>query len=464
MTQKSKSTVGRRQFLKGAAVVGAGATLLSHSKLAQAQGANAKPIKCALIGAGAQGLILLRDSLKVPGVQFQAVCDIWKYGQKYASSTIVKARVLAYRKKHGSKGLKAKIKEFTPRIYLDFKEMLAKEKDLDAVIVATPDFWHGPHSIACMKAGVAVYCEKEMSNTLENAVGMVKAARETKQIVQIGHQRRSNPIYTEAYNMITKDGLIGRPTSCYGQWNRSVQPLLTFPDQFPIDAATLTKYGYENREQFRNWRWYKKYSGGPICDLGSHQIDIFSWFLDCDPDSVSAIGNASFYKDRQWYSDVMTMYEYPAKAGKVQSFYQVQNTNGYGNYFERFMGDKGTVTISEDRNKCYFVAETGYDPPAYVKAIPADKLVERDGYKAVPLEEMIKARSAAGAKLVAARENKNVHQLHLENFFQAVRAKDAKLLTCDAEHAYPTAVAVLNTLPAIAQGKKFPLPAAAYKI
>ena len=65
-------------------------------------------------------------------------------------------------------------------------------------------------------------------------------------------------------------------------------------------------------DRFRNWRWYKKFSAGPIADLGSHQIDIFSWFLHAEPTSVQAIGSSDYYEGRDWYADVMTLFEYPA--------------------------------------------------------------------------------------------------------------------------------------------------------
>ena len=71
--------------------------------------------------------------------------------------------------------------------------MLANETDLDAVIIATPDFWHAQHTIDCLEAGINVYCEKEMSTTLENAKRMVLTSRETGKLLQIGHQRRSHP-------------------------------------------------------------------------------------------------------------------------------------------------------------------------------------------------------------------------------------------------------------------------------
>ena len=106
--------------------------------------------------------------------------------------------------------------------YEDYREMLDKEKELDAVIIATPDFWHAQHAIDCLKAGKHVYCEKEMSNTLEGARSMVLAARETGKLLQIGHQRRSNPRYLHCYNkLITEAKLLGRIVTVYGQWNRA---------------------------------------------------------------------------------------------------------------------------------------------------------------------------------------------------------------------------------------------------
>ena len=100
--------------------------------------------------------------------------------------------------------------------------MLAKEKGLDAVIIATPDFWHAEQTVNCLKAGLHVYCEKEMSNTLEGAKKMVAAAKETGKLLQIGHQRRSNPMYIYCHDKLLKEAkLLNRITTINGQWNRA---------------------------------------------------------------------------------------------------------------------------------------------------------------------------------------------------------------------------------------------------
>jgi hypothetical protein len=165
--------------------------------------------------------------LKIPGIRFKAVCDIWTaYNQKRVSRTLK-----AYR--------------HAVNTYVDYKEMLDKEKDLDAVIIATPDFWHSPHAVACLEAGLNVYCEKEMSNTLEGARKMAEAAKKTGKLLQIGHQRRSNPRYRHVYDkLITGTKLLGKITCINGQWNRSKAACedLGFPKNAAIEKATLEEY------------------------------------------------------------------------------------------------------------------------------------------------------------------------------------------------------------------------------
>ena len=121
--------------------------------------------------------------------------------------------------------------------------MLAKEKELDVVVIATPDFWHSPHTVACLEAGKHVYCEKEMSNTLEGARAMVDAARKTGKLLQIGHQRRSNPRYLHAYEKLLREAkMLGRIVTISGQWNRAVTPDLGAPDRYTIPEARLMQY------------------------------------------------------------------------------------------------------------------------------------------------------------------------------------------------------------------------------
>lgn len=432
--QKTKKGMDRRCFLRSTAAVGAG---LAFSPVVFGQAGGGKKeddINVALLGAGAQGQVLMTACLQIPGVRFKAVCDIWEDWNLKRTT-----RLLA---RYGHEN----------NTYVDYQEMLSSEKDLDAVIVATPDFWHARHVIACLKAGLNVYCEKEMSNNLEDARKIVQAARETKKLLQIGHQRRSNPRYIHCYEKLLKDAkILGRITTVNGQWNRAAREPLGWPKKYPVDDATLAKYGFESMEQFRNWRWYKKLGGGPIVDLGSHQIDIYNWFLEANPKAVMANGGTDYYdkKTHQWYDTVMAIYEYETKEGTVRAFYQTITTNSSQGYYENFMGNEGTLNISEAASRGDVYREpTAPDWDRWVKL----------GYLKAPVEEE-EPEAEAGAALDV-RETlappayelpvvmeKKYHQPHLENFFDAIRRK-AKL-NCPAEVGYETAVTVLKVNEAV---------------
>nr|MCR5382720.1 Gfo/Idh/MocA family oxidoreductase [Lentisphaeria bacterium] len=159
--------INRRDFLRGMGAAGAGMMVFNQTSGLFAQNANpaATPansnINVALIGSGTQGRILAECIRKIPGVNFKAICDIWEYNRNYTAK-----RIKAYTKKNVN-------------AYVDYKEMLDTEKDLDAVVIATPDCYHAEHTIACLKAGKHVYCEKEMSHKLELAEEMVKVSNET---------------------------------------------------------------------------------------------------------------------------------------------------------------------------------------------------------------------------------------------------------------------------------------------
>ncbi|RMF77276.1 MAG: gfo/Idh/MocA family oxidoreductase, partial [Planctomycetota bacterium] len=245
--------ISRREFVQAAAVAGAGLTL---GLPAWAQEAEEKvdELAVAIIGPGSQGINLVNNCLKIPGIRFTAICDIWEYSRKRCSGLLGK-----YDQKVS--------------VYDDYREMLDKEKHIDAVIVATPDWMHAEHANACLKAGKHVYCEKEMSNTVEKAASMVRNGRETGKLLQIGHQRRSNPRYWHAIKLIENDKILGRITHVNGQWNRAVSEDLGWPERYAMTEEQLAKYGYANMHEFRNWRWFRKYGGGPISDLGAHQID-----------------------------------------------------------------------------------------------------------------------------------------------------------------------------------------------
>lgn len=425
----------RREFLRSSVAAGAGVVL--SPLILRGEPRSSDDVNVALLGAGSQGQVLLNACLKIPNVHFRAVCDIWE----------------AYNLRRAYRLLKKYRHAVNP--YTDFREMLDTEKSLDAVIIATPDFWHAPHAEACLQAGLHVYCEKEMSNTLKGARRIVRAARRSGKLLQIGHQRRSNPLYRFCYDRLIREaGLLGRITTVNGQWNRAVQPDRGWPKKYAIDPAILRKYGYKSMHQYRNWRWYKGLGGGPVVDLGSHQIDIYNWFLEAVPRSVMASGGTDYYdkKTHEWYDTVLVTYEYDTKYGKVRALYQTITTNSNQGYFERFLGDQAALVISESAGKLGVYRE----PSAPVW----DKWVDL-GYLQAPTEP---AAPAAGVVLdvretipppkyrVPIEFNEPYHKPHLENFFNAIRGGEE--LNCPADVGYETAVTVLKVNEAVRTGKK----------
>ena len=414
--------LNRREFIGATAIAGAGILLEacksdSGKQAAPVKKSSLNTINVALIGYGEEGKILLESLLNIEGVRLVALCDIWDYHRNEGAR---------YLQKLGNE----------VRAYENYEDLLAKEKDLQAVLIATPDFCHAPMTNTCLKAGLHVYCEKMMSNTIEGARSMVQTMRETGKLLQIGHQRRSNPRYVFTLNRLLNEAqFCGRLTAVQGQWNRAVKEDFGWPKKFEMPAATLAKYGYKDMHQFRNWRWYKGLGGGPLSDLGAHQIDIFNWWLGMTPKSVMASGGLDYFKNHDWYDNAMVIYEYPLPQGVARAFYQVQTTTSAGGgYFETFMGDDGTIRMSEDPSLCAIYRE------ARATAVSWDDLAAK-GY--------VRARqtSAADAAKVDVREtaqlaeyeipvffNKPPHQPHLENFFNAIRGT-AKL-NCSADEAF----------------------------
>jgi predicted dehydrogenase len=432
-----KPPITRREFIGASAAAGAGLLLSScspdSSQKAAAPKSSLSKLNIALIGLGAEGTVLSEALLNIDSIQIVAVCDVWQYKRDL-----------------GQRALKANGVE--TRAYENYEDLLAGEKDLQAVIVATPDFWHAPITNACLKAGLHVYCEKMMSNTIEGARSMVQAMRATGKLLQIGHQRRSNPRYLFAKNqLLDAVKLCGRLTAANAQWNRAVKDDFGLPKKaVPMSAEQLAKYGFKDMHQFLNWRWFKGLGGGPLSDLGAHQIDIFNWWFSVTPKSVFASGGVDFYTTHEWYDNAMVIYEYPLALGVARASYQVQTTTSAGGgYYEMFMGDEGTIKMSENPALTAIYPESG---------VNWDELIQRNIF-------LPKKDATADADKVDVRETEQLaryemavllekppHQPHLENFFNAIRGT-AKL-NCPADEAFRSEYVIHKANEAIAAQKR----------
>jgi len=481
----SATPLSRRSFLRSstAAGVGAGLAVTSRTALGQAEG-SASDIKVAIIGCGAQGEALMNATRQLENVRFTAVCDIWEY----ARSAMAK-RLKAYKQPVND--------------YVRFEELLEKEKDLDAVLIAVPDYLHHTYSIMAMEAGINVYCEKMMSNTIENAREMVLAQRKTGKLLQIGHQRRSNPRYINAHhNVAHGHKLLGWITHAYAQWNRAVADPLGFPKKFPIDQAVLDEFGYRNMLEFRNWRMFSKFGGGIISDLGAHQIDLFNWFYKAPPKSVIASGGIDFYPIYEQYDNIMAIYEYdiphsqwdtanytPVDGDPVpranpdhvtsRAYYQVLTTTASEAFYEKFLGANGSIVINETAAKNQVYQETGapdeqwqevaaITPPIITRDEAASDASVYNKFWEDPMpwtrpEPWMASKSNVDVRVskapsqweLAVQLDLLAHAPHLDNFYSAVRNKGTQAdLNCPAEEGFKTAVTVLKVNEAIATGQK----------
>lgn len=409
----------------------------------------ADSLRIAVIGVGSQGQKLINVCTKIPGIRIQAICDIWEnYNLNRTSGILTELK-----QEHAT--------------YTSYQDLLADQTGLDAVLIATPDAFHAEQTIACLNAGLHVYCESPMANTVESAKQMAAAAKAAGKQLQIGYQRRSNPYYQYAFaHIINETKMLGTLNSINGQWNRPVQTDRGWPRRAPVADEVLKHHGFTSMQQFRNWEWYKSFGGGPLASFGSHQLDAMNWFMTAPPKAVMASGGVDYYdKDtHEWPDTVMALAEYEAPQGIIRAFYQSINANSNFGYFENFMGDQGTLYVSENSVRVKVYREPNApDWERWVK-IGILKNVEDPNAKAKVEEEK---KEGVEALLDVAESIKppdydlpielthSVFRPHLENFFAAIKGQAQ--LSCPAEIGLAPTVCVAKIYESIQTGQKIEL-------
>lgn len=428
----------RREFLGSVSLAAAAACLAGLPGRSEEKAPD--ELRIAIIGFGIQGRWLFQAAREMAGIRFQAVCDIWEYNR------IAGQRLLA---KYGHEA----------NAYEDYREMLEREGDLDAVIVATPDFVHAEHASAAMRAGKHVYCEAPLSNTLGQARSIVRTMRETGRLCQVGHQRRSNPGYLHVFEKLLGEArLCGRITNMNCHWGRSC-PLgreWHWPEKYTIPDDTLAKHGYGSMREFRNWHWFKKFGSGPFAGLGVHLVDTCDWFLGSRPVSVMATGGAEFAPDFEWCSDVMAIFEFGPPAGKVRALCEVLTTGAVPGYFEEVLGDEGSIKMSQIPEEIR--ASRDFRAPDWQKWVGLHYL------KAVPPPPQPSPRMRPGPEtygIPVALGERPWLSSHLENFFDAIRG--GANLRCPADQAFRATAATFKVHEAIAARRTVDLDPAEFE-
>lgn len=270
--------MNRRNFLKNSAAAG---FAIATTPMFAAEFGDMKK-RVGLIGTGWYGKIDLLRLIQVAPVEVVSLCDVDKNMLNAA------ADIVASRQKSGKK----------PRLYHDYREML-KEKDLDMVLIGTPDHWHALTMIEAVKSGCDVYCQKPISVDVTEGQAMLAAARKYNRVVQIGTQRRSTPHLIEARDKVIKTGLLGKISHveicCYYHMRSGDKsPASGMPPEnldYEMWAGPAPKLPYHKIMHPRSWRAFMEFGNGIVGDMCVHMLDMTRWMLDLGwPKSVSSTG------------------------------------------------------------------------------------------------------------------------------------------------------------------------------
>ena len=429
--------LNRRGFLKAAGAATTGTLLGARlHALAAVQSEAGRPvaandhIQIALIGAGGQGQGDTKTALRVPGVKLIAVADCYN-GRLEHSKELWGDDI------------------FTTR---DYGEILAR-KDIDAVIVGTPDHWHKKASVDAMKAGKDVYCEKPMIHLYADGPEMIETARATKRILQVGSQRVSSAIYAKAKELLAA-GAIGKlnmvtarwdRNSSMGAWNYTVPPDAS-PEtcDWPRFLGAAPKIAF-NAEQFFQWRKWKAYGSGVAGDLFVHLFSGTHFITGSHgPTRGMATGGLRFWKDGRDVPDVMLgLFDYPE--GFNLSLHVNFVDGGEESEGLLFTGSEGTMEIggnSVSVNRVPREKEPGYMIGSFTEATQKQFLDEyRKKYPLVNPE----GEPPVGFEKYVAPAGYSDSYDHLKNFFWAVRSRQP--VVEDAVFGFRAAgAALLSTL------------------
>lgn len=394
---KQQRSLGRRKFLKTMAVAGA-APLILRSGLWAADNAPSNQITLGFIGLGTQGQGLMGGFLNRKDTRVLAVCDVDTTRRENSKSRV----------EEHYKDDKASGKYKGCDAYTDFRELLAR-KDIDGVVVATPDHWHALISIAAAKAGKDIYCEKPMAHTILEGRAMVNAVHSHNRILQVGSMQRSAHEFRAACELV-RNGCIGTvkraevavggpPVPCNLpeetmepglDWDMWLGPAPMRPYNSTLSPRGMYKF-------FPDWRKYREYAAGMVGDWGAHHFDIVQW---------------AFGFDETGPTEILPVNDFNATHGvrlRYDNGLEVTHIDGNG---ITFYGDKGKIYVNRGKFNLWLGDQ--------VKADEADSCE-------VVLKELLPAN--------AVRLYKSTN--HLSNWLECMRTRKAPI--CDVETGQRTA-------------------------
>jgi predicted dehydrogenase len=416
--------VNRRTFVS-AGVSGVAAATTTGLGARSALGANNR-IRVASIGVGGMGRSDLRDFLKMPEVDIVAVCDTWEQNRNRAVE-MTGGKAVAYK---------------------DFREVLDR-KDIDAVIIATPDHWHVPIALAACDAGKDMYVEKPLSHTVEEGRKLAQAVTLNKKVLQMGTQQRSGKHYQEAVGLI-RAGELGKITRVHtwnfgneaptGIGNHSTgEPPAGLDWDMYLGPAPYVPFS-PNRFIYY-FRWFWDYSGGKMTDWGTHHFDIIHWAMNVQgPESAFAVGHKYALEDNRETPDTMeVIFEYP---GFIATFSH-RDCNAYApqshdNYGIEFFGTDGTMYLN--RNGFWVTPEMTISDnslePYYLRQVRENRSPRQ------PWEDRYQATAARSDFRIGARSNQHIQ--HVRNFIDCLKSREKPISDVETGHRSTTAPLLAN--------------------
>jgi predicted dehydrogenase len=412
--------ITRRDFAKAAALVGMGAAVGARAAQTQPTSQPAgERVRLGFIGLGNRGDQVLSAFLPQNDAQVVAICDLYQPYLDFAA-----------------KKIGGEVEQFK-----DYRRLLDR-KDIDAVVINTPDHWHALHVIHACEAGKDVYVEKPLSLTVTEGRAMVQAAQKYKRVTQVGLQRRSSEVVRQLVDFIRAGG-IGKVTAArafhiQNEWPTGIgRPEDSAPPaELDWDAwlgpAPYKPYN-KNRSLYR-FRWFYDYSGGQLTNTGAHYLDLIQWALgEQAPRLVVAMGGkVADFDNREVPDTLEAMWTYPSGTLVTFSQYNASSADASARPCEvEFRGTKGTLYFRGDG---YEVVPEIPAAKEYPILNPLDRASAKGWRDGKPLIEPIEVRGKQG----------NATPAHVRNFLDCIKTRGR--CNCDMEtgHRSTTATLIAN--------------------
>lgn len=383
------------QSALGAAAVGLGGRALADDGAAKPNGSANEAITLGFIGVGGMGSGLLNIFKKFPDVRVAAVCDVYE-------PHALKAKEAA-----GGK----------PEVYGDFRKVLDR-KDIDAVVVATPDHWHAIPTILAAQAGKDIYCEKPLSHRVAEGRAMVTAAEKAKRVTQMGNLIHAGDNYHRVAEIV-QSGVLGKISKTRVWMAANRESFGSPPDGAPpagcdydfwLGPAPERPFN-PNRFTF-NWRWFWDYGGGILNDFVCHLVDVVHWGMEVNaPKTITASGGLYVPHSNAETPDTMeVVYEYEKGDDKFLLIWSQTDANGHG--FEdmrqgiMFQGTKGTLVANYRTHK--IIPEPGQtieEPPV---VLPRSVGHHREWLDKIKTREQCSCNFEYGHRLTSVGELGNI--------------------------------------------------------